>query len=62
MAEPEEEVVKFKRLYEEQRTRVKELERQNSELKVQLSGLLVDVFYHNKCLHRKIGHWKYIFM
>lgn len=33
MAE-EEEVEKFKRLYEEQKARVKELERQNSQLKV----------------------------
>ncbi len=33
MAE-EEEVEKYKRLYEEQKAKVKELERQNSQLKV----------------------------
>lgn len=35
MAEEESEVEKYKRLYEEQRAKVKELERQNSQLKVQ---------------------------
>lgn len=36
MAE-EEEVEKYKRLYEEQKAKVKELERQNSQLKVCVS-------------------------
>lgn len=34
MADPEDELAKYKRLYEEQKARVKELERQNSQLKV----------------------------
>lgn len=34
MSEDETEVEKYKRLYEEQRAKVKELERQNSQLKV----------------------------
>lgn len=48
MAEPEDELVKYKRLYEELKARVKELERQNSKLKVQSSRhirlLGLDVF------------------
>lgn len=39
MAE-EEEVEKYRRLYEEQKAKVKELERQNSQLKVRTDGVV----------------------
>jgi len=39
----EEELEKYKRLYEEQKAKVKELERQNSQLKVRIC--VYDFFY-----------------
>lgn len=46
MAEEESEIEKYRRLYEEQRTKVKELERQNSQLKVKNRNCCV--LYHHR--------------